>query len=127
MLRALYVSLAVLLSALRADMTARQYQSALNEVRQRCRKDTAGIPYVKRASGCHAFRHLVGSVIHKETGSLKMAQEQLGHSNVSTTGDIYVHTDDELVNRSAEILGNVLGVICDRSVVSPGFEKGSVQ
>lgn len=86
-----------------------------------------GIPYVKRASGCHAFRHLVGSIIHKETGSLKMAQEQLGHSDVGTTGNIYVHTDDEQVNRSAEILGNALNDICGKSVVSPGFEKGSVQ
>jgi integrase len=40
----------------------------------------AGVPYVKRASGCHAFRHLAGSIIHKETGSLKLAQKQLGHS-----------------------------------------------
>lgn len=87
----------------------------------------AGIQYVKRASGCHAFRHLVGSIIHKETGSLKMAQEQLGHSNVGTTGDIYVHTDDEQVNRSAEILGNALGDICGKSVVSAAFGKGSVQ
>lgn len=86
-----------------------------------------GIPYVKRASGCHAFRHLAGSIIHKETGSLKMAQEQLGHADVGTTGNIYVHTDDELVNRSAEILGNVLGDSCGLTVVETVSEKGSVQ
>ncbi len=87
----------------------------------------AGIPYIKRASGCHAFRHLVGSIIHKQTGSLKMVQEQLGHSNVGTTGDIYVHTDDEQVNRSAEILGNALEDVCGKSVVNAAFGKGSVQ
>jgi len=87
----------------------------------------AGIPYAKRASGCHAFRHLVGSVIHKETGSLKLAQEQLGHSNVSTTGDIYVHTDDDQMDRNAEILGKVLGGICGRSVVETDQGKGIVQ
>jgi integrase len=87
----------------------------------------AGIPYVKRFSGCHAFRHLVGSIIHKETGSLKMAQEQLGHSNVGTTGDIYVHTDDEQVDRSARILGNALGISCGKSVVDEDMEKGSIQ
>jgi integrase len=69
----------------------------------------------------------VGSILHKEAESFKMAQEQLGHSDVGTTGNIYVHTDDEQVNRSAEILGNALGDICGRSVVSLAFGKGSVQ
>jgi integrase len=69
----------------------------------------------------------VGSIIHKATGSLKMAQEQLGYSNVGTTGDIYVHTDDEQVNRIAEILENALSEICGKSVVNATFVKGSVQ
>jgi integrase len=86
----------------------------------------AGVPYVKRASGCHAFRHLVGSVIHKETGSLKDAGEQLGHADVSTTGNIYVHVDDEQIDRNAEIVGRVLGT-CGKSVVNPVLESGSVQ
>ena len=64
----------------------------------------------------------VGSVIHKETGSLK-----LGHSNVSTTGDIYVHTDDDQLNRNTEILGKAPGGTCGRSVVETGLEKGIVQ
>ena len=87
----------------------------------------AGVQYVKRALGCHAFRHLVGSVIHKETGSLKLAQEQLGHSNISITGDIYVHTDDEQVDRTAEILGKTLGGICGKSVVNPPLGSEIVQ
>ncbi len=86
----------------------------------------AGVPFVKRASGCHAFRHLVGSVIHKETGSLKDAGEQLGHADVSTTGNIYVHVDDEQIDRNAEILGRVLG-ICGKSVVNPVLESERVQ
>lgn len=86
----------------------------------------AGVPYVKRASGCHAFRHLAGSVIHKETGSLKDAGEQLGHADVSTTGNIYVHLDEEQVSRNAEILGRVLG-ICGKSVVNPVQGSESVQ
>ncbi len=87
----------------------------------------AGVPFVKRASGCHAFRHLAGSVIHKETGSLKLAQEQLGHSNISTTGDIYVHTDDEQLDRIAEVLGKALGGICGKSVVETVQGSESVQ
>ena len=59
--------------------------------------------------------------------SVQITQEQLDHSDVGTTGNIYVHTDDEQINRSAEVLGNALGDICGRSVVSLAFEKGSVQ
>src|SRR5262249_7651536 len=36
--------------------------------------EKAGVPFQKRASGCHAFRRFVASVIHKQTGSLKLAQ-----------------------------------------------------
>jgi integrase len=86
----------------------------------------AGVQFVKRALGCRAFRHLVGSVIHKETGSLKLAQEQLGHSNISITGDIYVCPDGEEVDRTAEILGKTLGGIRGQSVVNPVLGSGSV-
>ena len=39
--------------------------------------EKAGVPFEKRASGCHAFRYLVASIIHQATGSLKLAQSQL--------------------------------------------------
>jgi len=69
----------------------------------------AGIPYEKHASGCHMFRHLAGSIIHKETGSLKLAQKQLRHSNISTTGDIYTHVDEGQLDEIASILGENFG------------------
>ena len=56
-----------------------------------------------------------------------MVQEQLGHSDVATSGNIYVHPDDEQVDRNAEILGNVLGNTCGKSVVSSDLEKENVQ
>ena len=77
----------------------------------------ARIPLQKRASDCHAFRHLVGALIHKETGSLKLAQKQLGHANVSTTGDIYTHIDDADLDKNASVLGKAFAEICGRSVV----------
>ena len=77
----------------------------------------AGIPIIPRESGCHAFRHLAGSIINRQTGNLKLAQTQLGHSNVSTTGDIYTHVDEASLKQTAKILGNVLGKTCCRFVV----------
>ncbi len=56
-----------------------------------------------------------------------MAEERLGHSNISITEDIYVHPDCEEVDRAAEILGEALGEICGKSVVNPVLESGSVQ
>jgi integrase len=68
--------------------------------------ERAGIPFVKRASGCHAFRHLAGSLIHRKSGSIKLAQTQLGHASSSTTADIYTHVDEEELDQVAEILGD---------------------
>ena len=85
--------------------------------------EKAGVPFQKRASGCHAFRRFVASVIHKQTGSLKLAQEQLGHSTLSTTADIYTSVDEEQVAETAEALGKAF---CGRSVVETPCVSNSV-
>lgn len=89
--------------------------------------EKAGVPFRKRASGCHAFRHLAGSIIHRETGSLKLAQKQLRHSDISTTGNIYTHVEDEEMSKAAAILGNAFGGSCGRSVVETAEVSKSVQ
>ena len=85
--------------------------------------EKAGIPFRKRASGCHAFRRFVASVIHKETGSLKLAQKQLGHSTLATTSDIYTAVDEEQVAETAEALGKAF---CGRRVVETASGSNSV-
>jgi integrase len=57
--------------------------------------DRLQIPRALRAAGFHTFRHSAGSFINAETGNLKLAQKLLGHSNLSTTADIYTHTSAE--------------------------------
>jgi len=83
----------------------------------------AGIPFQKRASGCHAFRRFVASTIHKQTRSLTLAQQQLGHSTLSTTADIYTSVDEEQVTETAEALGKVF---CGRAVVETPCVSNSV-
>jgi integrase len=85
--------------------------------------DKAGIPFQKRASGCHAFRRFVASMIHKQTGSLKLAQQQHGHSTLSTTADIYTAVDEEQVAQTADALGKAF---CGRSVVETPCISNSV-
>jgi integrase len=45
--------------------------------------------------GCHATRHSYGFQLYKKSGhNLKMVQEMLGHSSLTST-QVYMHTDHE--------------------------------
>jgi integrase len=58
--------------------------------------DRCGISREKRSHGFHVFRHAAGSIVHAQTGALKLAQELLGHSRISTTSDIYIHRPENV-------------------------------
>jgi integrase len=69
-----------------------------------------------RSAGFHTFRHSAGSFINAETGNLKLAQKLLGHSNLSTTADIYTHTSAEAERDAAmaverAIYGNLFPIV----------------
>jgi integrase len=66
--------------------------------------DRLHIPRPKRSAGFHAFRHSAASLINNRTGNLKLAQNLLGHSNLSTTADVYTHTSTEAQREASEIL-----------------------
>ncbi len=42
---------------------------------------------------------------------MKLAQIQLGHADMGTTANIYVHTDDEQLRYAAEVLAEAIGPI----------------
>jgi integrase len=66
--------------------------------------DRLGIQRTSRAAGFHTFRHSAASIINQETGNLKLAQRFLGHSNLSTTADVYTHTSTEAERSAAHAL-----------------------
>jgi len=66
--------------------------------------DRLGIPRTARAAGFHTFRHSAASIVNQETGNLKLAQRLLGHSNLSTTADVYTHTTEESERTAARAL-----------------------
>ncbi|MBP1623736.1 MAG: putative Phage integrase, partial [Acidobacteria bacterium] len=66
--------------------------------------DRLQIPRRKRSAGFHAFRHSAASLINSETGNLKLAQGLLGHSELSTTADIYTHTSTQAQREASEVL-----------------------
>ncbi len=67
--------------------------------------DAAGIERKPRQHGFHLFRHTCGSILYALTGDIRLAKDALAHSRISTTSDIYVHTNEvpaevvELVGR----------------------------
>ena len=78
--------------------------------------DRLNIPRPKRSAGFHAFRHSAATMINAETGNLKLTQKFLGHSNVSTTADIYTHTSEPMEREAAAalekaIFGNLFPIV----------------
>ena len=91
--------------------------------------DRLGIPRNSRSAGFHTFRHSVGSFINAQTGNLKLAQKLLGHSNLSTTADIYTHTSEESEREAAlpverAIYGNLFSTVLNSENKNSG---GSIQ
>ncbi len=55
---------------------------------------------------------------------MKLAQIQLGHADMGTTANIYVHTDDEQLRYAAEVLAEAIGPIYCPPTVSGQPTKG---
>ena len=56
----------------------------------------------------HALRHSCASLLLKEGIPMKQIQEWLGHSDISTTANIYAHLDSQSKNLSARTMANTL-------------------
>jgi integrase len=83
--------------------------------------DRLGIPRVSRMCGFHALRHSAGSIVNAQTGNLKLAENLLGHSNLSTTAGIFTHTFTESEREAATAIEQaIFGETCSQSV--PNWE-----
>ena len=56
----------------------------------------------------HDLRHSCASIFLANGEEMKKIQNWLGHSNISTTADIYVHTDAKSKESSGEIITKAL-------------------
>lgn len=58
----------------------------------------SSLRYIGRKIGvkvhAHMFRHTVAQAVLETTGNLKVAQELLGHAQVTTAADLYMHVDE---------------------------------
>lgn len=87
--------------------------------------DAVGIKRSPGAYGFHVFRHSAGSIVHKKTGSVKLAQNLLGHSRMDTTADIYVHVDEKAAEKAAEAVAEAIIPSC--SLIAHSRSSGSDQ
>jgi site-specific recombinase XerD len=76
-------------------------------------RDKAGIKRVRGKYGPHIFRHSAATLLYEEPRDLKRVQGALGHSDISTTSDIYVHPGDEVLSVGWEILAAEILATCD--------------
>jgi integrase len=80
--------------------------------------EIAGVERVAGMHGFHLFRHSAASIIEAQTGSLKTTQQFLRHTNISTTGDIYVHVDESNTRAAVEALARSIMTNCGLTVAA---------
>lgn len=71
----------------------------------------SSLRYISRKVGvrvhAHMFRHAFAQGVLNVTGNLKVAQDILGHAQISTTADLYMHVDqDAMVKAVAAVKTN---------------------
>lgn len=78
--------------------------------------DKSCIKRESRKFGFHIFRHTAGTLLYARSRDLKLVQGALGHSNISTTSDIYVHLGEAVVQEGALMLAEEILSKCDLTV-----------
>lgn len=72
--------------------------------------DQAGIQWQKYMHGFHLFRRSCGKLLYELTHDVKMVQEYLRHSVISTTMDEYVGSVDSGRGEATELIARELGL-----------------
>lgn len=82
------------------------YNSTYNDfLRRKC--EEAGVP----AISIHGLRHTHGSVLLGQGVSVLSVSKRLGHSNVTTTQEVYLHITDELARKDKQLMMGALAGI----------------
>jgi integrase len=75
----------------------------------------AGIEREKGTFGPHIFRHTAGTVVLESTGRLDLAQQQLGHTDIQTTSNIYIHPTDDQKHVAADALDKAFEIVFEQA------------
>jgi integrase len=66
--------------------------------------EAVGIERRKSSHGFHLLRHSGATLLYALTKDLKLVQNHARHSNISTTGDLYIHSEGLMSEEPSEIL-----------------------
>lgn len=67
-------------------------------------RERAGLPYI----GLHGFRHTHASMLYEAGADHKEVQERLGHANIKTTMDTYIHITNSKKEETTQKLTNYI-------------------
>jgi integrase len=70
----------------------------------------------------HALRHTYVSLLLSQGVSVKYIQQQVGHSRINTTMDIYAHLIPEVNEHAVNVLENIIS--CEQNVSNKKAPKG---
>lgn len=86
------------------DGQPRPHRTLLHQLRRAC--EAAGVPEITP----HGLRHAAATLMLHAGVSPKVAAEQLGHSSIAITMDLYSHVSDELAHQAARAVDEILGI-----------------
>jgi integrase len=64
------------------------------------------VDWQPRKFGFHIFRHSAGTLVYNQSRDLKLVQGTLGHSNIQTTANIYIHQSEAVRAEAGEYLAS---------------------
>ncbi|PAF35204.1 transposase, partial [Terribacillus saccharophilus] len=63
----------------------------------------------------HLFRHTHGTTYYLQTRNIKMVQERLGHSDIQTTINLYLHPSDDDIRKDWEKAANAFEIAASQN------------
>lgn len=93
-----------------------QHQGTLNKAYRRIIRDCNDAEFLKNESpavllpkfSCHNLRHTFATRLCESGMNIKLIQDILGHSDISTTMDIYAHVTKEMKRRAYDYMGDII-------------------
>ena len=93
-----------------------QHQGTLNKAYRRIIRDCNDTEFLKNESpsvllpkfSCHNLRHTFATRLCESGMNIKLIQDVLGHSDISTTMDIYTHVTKEMKRLAYDYMENIM-------------------
>ncbi|KMY54358.1 transposase [Bacillus sp. FJAT-27231] len=72
----------------------------------------------------HMFRHTHGTIYYLQTKNIKMVQERLGHAQIQTTMNLYIHPSEDEIRKDWEKASHAFEIGRSKGNKEEGFQSG---